>query len=64
LKIWTFDESKHTIIKEYDNVGFLDAQGDKILELISNPYDIGVILAITKSYAIVCGQILVSFFYL
>ncbi|RIA87577.1 WD40-repeat-containing domain protein [Glomus cerebriforme] len=53
LKIWTFDESKYTIRKDYDNVGLLDAQGDKILELISNPYDIGVILAITKSYAIV-----------
>ena len=54
LKIWTFDESKHTIILEYDSVGLLNAQGDKILELISNPYDIGVILAITKTYAIVC----------
>ncbi|GES77357.1 WD40 repeat-like protein [Rhizophagus clarus] len=52
LKIWTFDESNH-INKEYDNVGLLDAQGDKILELTSNPYDIGVILAITKSYAII-----------
>ncbi|CAG8513662.1 17229_t:CDS:10, partial [Funneliformis caledonium] len=58
LKIWTFDESKHTIIKEYDNVGLLDAQGDKILELISNPYDIGVILAITKSYVIVSAEII------
>ncbi|GET66980.1 WD40 repeat-like protein [Rhizophagus irregularis] len=51
LKIWAFDESNH-INKEYDNVGLLEAQGDKILELISNPYDIGVILAITRSYAI------------
>ncbi|CAI2168335.1 5427_t:CDS:10 [Funneliformis geosporum] len=64
LKIWTFDESKHTIMKEYDNVGLLDAQGDKILELISNPYDIGVILAITKSYVIIftiCRGMMVNF---
>ncbi|CAG8449148.1 16598_t:CDS:10 [Acaulospora morrowiae] len=53
LKIWTFDETKQTITKEHDNVGFLDAQGDKILELISNPYEIGVIMAITKNFVIV-----------
>ncbi|CAG8601908.1 990_t:CDS:10, partial [Dentiscutata erythropus] len=52
LKIWAFDEIKQTIIKEYDNVGILQAQGDKILELISNPYDIGVIMAITNNFVI------------
>nr|CAG8446960.1 8682_t:CDS:10 [Entrophospora candida] len=46
LKIWAFDEVKQTILKEHDNIGLLDAQGDKILELINNPYDIGVIMAI------------------
>ena len=61
LKIWAFDESNH-INKEYENVGLLEAQGDKILELISNPYDIGVILAITRSYAIVCEEIFCHFF--
>ena len=34
LKIWAFDEIKQTILKEYDNIGLLDAKGDKILELI------------------------------
>lgn len=53
LKIWAFDEIKQTIIKEYDNVGILQAQGDKILELINNPYDIGVIMAITNNFIII-----------
>ncbi|CAG8613581.1 31784_t:CDS:10, partial [Racocetra persica] len=53
LKIWAFDENKQSIIKEYDNVGILQAQGDKILELINNPYDIGVIMAITNNFIII-----------
>ncbi|KAG9297892.1 hypothetical protein G9A89_000055 [Geosiphon pyriformis] len=53
LRIWTFDEQKKTIIKEHDNVGELDAHGDKILELTSNPYDIGVILSISRKCAII-----------
>ncbi|CAH1758916.1 4908_t:CDS:10 [Entrophospora sp. SA101] len=52
LKIWAFDEVKQTILKEHDNIGLLDAQGDKILELINNPYDIGVIMAVTRKFAI------------
>ncbi|CAG8628332.1 9010_t:CDS:10 [Cetraspora pellucida] len=53
LKIWAFDENKQSIIKEYDNVGILQAQGDKILELINNPYDIGVIMAVTNNFIII-----------
>ncbi|CAG8592588.1 8778_t:CDS:10 [Ambispora gerdemannii] len=48
LRIWTFDELKKTIIKEYEYVGNLDMHGDKILELISNPYDVGVVLAVSR----------------
>ncbi|CAG8543504.1 13127_t:CDS:10 [Ambispora leptoticha] len=48
LLIWTFDELKKTIIKSYEYVGNLDVYGDKILELISNPYDVGVVFAVSK----------------
>ncbi|RHZ79438.1 hypothetical protein Glove_146g51 [Diversispora epigaea] len=60
LKVWAFDDTKKTIKKVYESVGLLDAQGGKILELISNPYDIGVIMAITKFFVIIiiikCGK--------
>ncbi|CAG8508817.1 4509_t:CDS:10 [Paraglomus brasilianum] len=49
LRIWSFDETKQTITKEYDVINVLSANGEKIFKLVNNPYDIGVILAISRN---------------
>jgi hypothetical protein len=53
LRTWSFDESKQTITKQFDDVGVLDTSGGKISRLVKNQYDTGVVLAVANRLAIV-----------